>query len=143
MKHAVLVGAHGDFRILKLTMRILDHENIDFFIHVDAKSQLSENEFVGICAKSRVIIIPRIKVYWGDYSQIQMEMNLLKASVDSGYDYYHLISGADLPIKTASEFLEFFEKRGNNVDYVMKWGYHSLYHDRVNYKYPFIRYIKF
>ena len=36
-------------------------------------------------------------------------MELLKAAIKGNYDYYHLISGMDLPIKTQKEIHEFFE----------------------------------
>lgn len=56
----------------------------------------------------------RTRVNWGGYSQIQAELNLLKAAANSGedYSYYHLLSGADLPLRPAQEIWGFFEQRG-------------------------------
>jgi len=37
-------------------------------------------------------------VYWGGFSLIQAELNVLRAALNNGYHYYHLLSGSDLPL---------------------------------------------
>jgi hypothetical protein len=37
-------------------------------------------------------------VYWGGFSLIQAELNVLRAAFNNGYHYYHLLSGSDLPL---------------------------------------------
>lgn len=46
----------------------------------------------------------------GGQSQIEAELELLKAATKKEYDYYHLLSGMDLPIKTQGEIQTFFEQ---------------------------------
>ena len=47
---------------------------------------------------------------WGGYSQIRSELILFQSAWEHGYEYYHLISGVDLPIKTQDEIHEFFRE---------------------------------
>lgn len=96
-------------------------------------------EFAGICKRSKVVIVPRKNVYWGTYSQIECEMELLKTSYLQKYDYYHLISGQDLPIKPREYFLEFFDAVKEGMQFVNFWGSNGQYWNRINYKYPFLK----
>ena len=47
-----------------------------------------------------VIIDKPINVKWGNYSQIKCEMLLFKEAFEYpvNFDYYHLLSGVDLPL---------------------------------------------
>lgn len=47
-----------------------------------------------------VIIDKPINVKWGNYSQIKCEMLLFKEAFECpvNFDYYHLLSGVDLPL---------------------------------------------
>lgn len=47
----------------------------------------------------------------GGYSQIKVEMNLYKAAIKDNNDYYHLISGVDMMIKSNAYFDKFFEDK--------------------------------
>ena len=117
-KHAYLVMAHNQYDILITTLRLLDHDNNSFYIHIDRKSNnVPWDEIKGATKKSKIIFVDRISVNWGGYSQIQCTMNLLKNAVKGNYDYYHLISGVDLPIKTKHQILDYFENH-ENVQYV-------------------------
>ena len=53
----------------------------------------------------------------GGYSMILAEMSLLKEAVQYDLDYFHLISGADLPIKKWENIDEFF-KTNNGFQFV-------------------------
>jgi hypothetical protein len=110
-KHAYLIIAHQDFDILIKTLSLLDDERNDFFIHIDKKSGAVDTGRIYDCVKkSKLILIDRINVYWGGYSQIECELLLLKTAVAYGkYSYFHLLSGADLPIKPTCDIYNFFE----------------------------------
>jgi hypothetical protein len=43
----------------------------------------------------------------GAYSQVRCELELLEAAVKDYHDYYHLLSGADLPIKSQDQIHKF------------------------------------
>ena len=51
----------------------------------------------------------RISVVWGDFSQIECELTLFtEATQKNNYDYFHLISGVDVVIKSQNEIHKFF-----------------------------------
>lgn len=114
-KHAYLVIAHHQFDLLKRILKLLDHPNHDFYIHIDVKAtDFSADEFLGITRFGNIHFVERKNVVWGGYSQIDCELHLLNAAVSKTcYSYYHLISGVDMPLKTADEIYNFFEDCGN------------------------------
>lgn len=118
MKHAILITAHNNIEILLKTMQLYDSEDIDFYIHIDKKAKQFEiNRLPTACNFSEVNIVECVNVYWSDFSQIEAELILLKASIKGKYDYFHFISGVDIPLKGKTEFLDFFEQ-GKNYEYV-------------------------
>ena len=90
---------------------MLDHPRNDIFIHMDAKNKLyNPSETLQLVKFSNVYHTRRIKVTWGGYSQIESELILLEAATENGsYEHYHLLSGADLPIKKQEDIISFFE----------------------------------
>lgn len=114
-KHAYLIIAHNKFEQLKMLCEMLDFEQNDIYIHIDAHvTDFDADSFRPALRRSKLKFAERTRVNWGGYSQIQAELNLLKAAADSGenYSYYHLLSGADLPLRPAQEIWDFFEQRG-------------------------------
>ena len=107
-KHAYLIMAHTNFPQLQILINLLDHPNNDIYLHVDKRSVDFRPEMIRVSASNLTIIDP-IRITWGGHSQIQCELNLLKASAPNHYRYYHLISGIDLPLKSQDEIHEFFE----------------------------------
>lgn len=111
MRHAFLIIAHNNWNQLKELIQLLDAENHDIYIHIDKKSKdFIEEEFSSITRKSRLFIFQEFEVFWGGYSQVQVEMFLFEKAHALQYDYYHLISGADLPLKSNKEIDMFFEQ---------------------------------
>ncbi len=111
-KHAFLLQVHNNKNQLIKLLTYLDHPDNDIFVHIDEKS----SELDGIenfkTMYSKLVFLPRIRVYWGGYSQIQVEMELLKVSTNTNkYDRYHLISGVDLPLMTVKELHSFFDEK--------------------------------
>lgn len=100
--------AHYNYEQLQLLVNLLDSALFDIYIHIDKKSPLPQ-----ISSKNSAIYIleKRIDVRWGDVSQIECELTLFEASLANGpYEYYHLLSGIDLPIKNNEYIYNFFEK---------------------------------
>ena len=137
-KHAYLIIAHNNFEQLKKLIELLDYEENDIYIHLDKKSKLNIEELKKAIKKSKITFTERIKVSWGDYSLVEAELILLKASVKENYMYYHLISGADLPIKSMKEIHEFFEKNNGKqfVHFRREDDYDGI-EDRLRYYYFF------
>ena len=114
LRHAWLIMTHGNFPILEKQLRFLDSENADIFVHADTDG-FPADRYRSLVKKSAVTFLPRKKVYWGDLSQIECELRLLEAAVKGRYDYYHLLSGVDVPVKTR-EYIEnyFCGRAGTN-----------------------------
>ncbi|MDE6297530.1 MAG: beta-1,6-N-acetylglucosaminyltransferase, partial [Muribaculaceae bacterium] len=75
----------------------------------------------------------RIPVNWGGVSIMRSEIALLKAAVNAGtYDYYHLLSGMDLPIKSQETIHAFFdENRGK--EFLNLWKFKKSTLSRFRY----------
>lgn len=133
MKHAYLIIAHNNFNHIKLLVETLltDSQN-DVYIHIDAKVKNIPQWLMNINPGG--VIPTRIDVRWADCSQIETEMALFRYAYDHGpYEYYHLISGIDLPIKPMCEIRKFFENNSGK-EFV---GYTNLYHIQEICKYHF------
>lgn len=110
-KHAYLIMAHNNIEQLIRLVRVLEDERNDIYIHLD--SNVKDRNFLKQELKSdysKIELIERLNVNWGGFSQVRCELNLLKAAVMSDIEYsrYHLISGADLPIKNQDYIHAFF-----------------------------------
>lgn len=117
-KHAILIMAHDNVGTIETNINILDSENIDFFIHVDKKSNIENFSILEKKSrKSKICFIERIKVNWGAFSQIKAELSLYEAALSKGkYDYFHLISSNDLCIVNKESFLnKFFNEKKNFI----------------------------
>ena len=110
-KHAYLIIAHSNVGLLNQLLSVLDDDHNDIFLHIDKKA---DAKFISSIhqnlLKSRLYFSKRVTVHWGGYSQILSELELLKAATKRGhYDYYHLLSGVDLPIKSQDYIHQFFD----------------------------------
>ena len=139
LRHAYLIMAHGNFPILEKQLRFLDSDAADFFVHVDADNFPLE-QYRALPKKSTVTFLPREKVRWGDITQIRCELRLLDAAVGGGYDYYHLLSGVDVPIKSRAYIEDYFAHRsGTNFIKFQSREISAQHLARVRYYYPFQR----
>ena len=98
-KHAYLIIAHNNWKILERLLILLDDNRNDIYLHIDRKSDLIN--FSNNVHNANLSVFHEIDVRWGDVSQIQVELLLFNAAYCKGsYSYYHLISGSDLPINS-------------------------------------------
>ena len=141
MRHAWLIITHGNFEILEKQLRFLDSENADFYIHADAKAAFDPERFRAVPKKSRITFVPRHRISWGHFAMVEAELELLRAAVPGGYDYYHLLSGVDVPVKTRA-YIENYFTRAPGRNYVSflspEISRTDLY--RVRFYYPLQRY---
>lgn len=110
-RHAYLVIAHKDDMTLRTLLHLLDDARNDIFLHMDAKNENWDKEgCLSTVKQAGCFAIPRISVAWGGYTLIECALNLLEASTKQGhYNFYHLLSGQDLPIKGQDEIHSFFD----------------------------------
>lgn len=101
-RHAYLITAYDDFYTLSRLVRLLDDPRNGIYVHIDRKSPtFSEAAFLSDNGTGRLVLAPRRRVDWGDYSQVESVLALIKLAMRSGkYDYFHLLSGSDLPLKS-------------------------------------------
>ena len=110
-KHAYLIMAHNQFELLNHLILQLDDKRNDIYIHMDIKAkEFDFKKIENLPLESKIYFIPRMDVKWGGYSQIQCELALLKEASKRPYRYYHLLSGADFPLKTQDEIHNFFKR---------------------------------
>ena len=109
MKHAYLILAHNEFEVLRKLLLALDDERNDIYIHFDSK--VDKIPDLQLKHARLNIIKDRVDVKWGDVTVMEAELNLFEAANKNGpYDYYHLLSGVDMPIKAQDYIHEFFLK---------------------------------
>lgn len=110
-KHAYMIMCHNNFELLQKLLILLDDEQNDIYLHIDKKAKLFDHrKLFSSVKKSTLTLVKSVKVNWGGYSQIKVELLLLKEATKIEHSYYHLLSGVDLPIKTQSEIHRFFEE---------------------------------
>ena len=115
-RYAYLIIAHNEFDVLKRLVAALDDVRNDIYVHIDKKVKPSLPKLEA--KKSKLYVLDkRIDVRWGQYSQIETEVLLLNTALENGpYDYYHLISGTHLPLKSQDEIHSFFDgMQGKNL----------------------------
>lgn len=144
-KHAYLIMAHNNLQILYKTLELLDDYRSDIYIHIDKKDKNVDFDKIKKCVcKSDIYFVDRIKVNWGGYSQINCELILLKEAIKIKYQYYHLLSGIDIPLMTQDEINEFFDKnkgkqffeitdlKNADHDFSNRVKYYHLLIDKIN-----------
>lgn len=114
-KHAYLIIAHNNWRQVSLLLSTLDDERNDIYLHIDKKCKnVPIDSLRESVKKSTLHVYKKFKIYWGHFSQVECELYLFEKASRNKYFRYHLISGADLPIKSQDYIHDFFEK---NADY--------------------------
>lgn len=99
MKHAYLILAHNEFGLLQTLLDCIDDARNDIYVHIDKKVPVLPK----LNAKQAGLFVldQRVSIYWGDASMIEAEYLLFSVSAAHGpYQYYHLLSGVDLPLKS-------------------------------------------
>lgn len=110
MRHAYLILAHNNWQQLYKLIHLLDSKNAGFYIHIDKRAKdFDKSYFNNACQFSTVHFFAEYEIFWGSYSLIESELFLLEKATANNYDYYHLLSGTDLPIKPQNYIEQFFE----------------------------------
>lgn len=115
LKHAYLVMVHDYTLVLERLVQLLDNENNTIYIHIDKKtSGVVREKIKGLRQLATnvrgIYFYCKYNVSWGTNSIARTQKYLLTQAIKEGHDYYHILSGADLPIKTSGEIQQFFEE---------------------------------
>ena len=106
MKHFIGILAHKNPESVLKLVELLRMFDVEIAIHWDQRSESLLSEFPTL----QQYCIPSIKVYRGHISLVRATKLLMKEAQTRDADYFHLISGEDLPCKSPSEWTEFFEQ---------------------------------
>lgn len=113
LRHAYLIMIHEHTLVLERLLQLLDDERNSIFIHIDKSADsIDVRQIERSLEHSPLHIYKKYKLHWGTGSIARTQIFLLENAVREGYDYYHILSGADLPIKTKQEIWRFFEEHG-------------------------------
>lgn len=136
-KQAYLILPYRLNLSFKTLIQMLDHPKNDIFIHMDAKTKsYNPDEIVKLVKHSRIINVPRIKVTWGAYSQLESWLLLLEAATAQGeYEHYHFLSDSCLPIKKQEDIIKFFEEH-HGQEFVNFQSEVFGFEKRVRFYYP-------
>lgn len=113
MKNAYLIIAHSNYEQLRRLIKYLDNKDTDFYIHINALVDMPDTElFKNSVSYSQVTFTERVNVVWGEYGILEAMLVALETALSSKreYDYYHVLTGVDLPIKTKKYIDLFFEQ---------------------------------
>jgi hypothetical protein len=113
-KHAYLITAYENRYQLEQLLSLLDNERNDVYLQIDSKGSLRLDNLT--LHKSSLFILPSFPIYWGAFSMIQAELNLLKAAAERHYHYYHMITGSDLPLVSQDAIHNYLEN--SDLEYV-------------------------
>lgn len=138
-KHAYLIMAHNNFEILERLIELLDDKRNDIYIHINKRAGwIDYDRFRRRAENSRLYFIKRTNTKWGGYSQIKCILSLLRSATEKGYDYYHYLSGVDLPLKSQDDIHAFFERNtGREFVHFDNKVCRKSYMDRIRYYYFF------
>jgi len=125
-KHAYLISAYNEFALLKLLIKSLDDKRNDIFVAMDAKAKdFSEQNFANITKYSKLFFVKRIKSYWAAFTQVDFILLMMKEASKNNYEYYHMISGVDIPLKSQDDIHFFFDEH-QGMEFVDIWKKSAL-----------------
>lgn len=114
--------AHHNFEQLYQLIRFLDSEDSDIYLHVDKKAAAYDASRIrSACRTSRVLLMPRKKLAWGGNSLTKCEIAMLRKALPGKYDYYHLISGDDIPLRPLADIHQYFDVHAGEEFVAINW----------------------
>ena len=100
-KHAYCIMAHNEPEIFKRLVGLLDDPRNDIYVHIDKKSDIRQFQSARCKQSNLVFLTERIACKWGSLDIVRAELLLFKTAKRARpYQYYHLISGVDLPLQS-------------------------------------------
>lgn len=122
-KHAYLIMAHADMPLLQVLIGMLDDERNDIYLHADKKWRDFNPNDLAVSRATLHILPNRLDGRWGHISLMEIEYALYEAASKQGiYHYYHLLSGADLPIKS-QDYIHDFMSKSPYIPYISYWDH--------------------
>lgn len=125
-KMAFLISAYTQPKSLHALIRKLNQMlEADFYVHIDLKVDL-EPFRSGLKDLSNVFFVRnRVRVYWGGYTQVEMQMALIEEMLQRNVRYLRVINltGTDYPIVSGETLYEKLSK--TQVEYICGFDVNS------------------
>lgn len=114
---AVLILEHQNPRRLAALARSLRHDDIDLYIHIDARVEVEPFVRELPAGHQVVYVTDRVPVHWGGPGVVWACHAALGRAMDSGRDYgrYAFLSGADMRIAPLEQILQAW---ATNIEFV-------------------------
>lgn len=110
MKIAILIMAHRLPEQVALLCNCLVHNDIDIYIHIDKKIDVSNFKYA-IKTPNTYFIQNRTSTEWGAFSIVDTIINCYKEILNCyKYDYICNISGQDFPIKSMTQLINYIKE---------------------------------
>ncbi|MFC1550421.1 beta-1,6-N-acetylglucosaminyltransferase [Candidatus Neomarinimicrobiota bacterium] len=113
MHIAYLILAHQSPEHLIRLIHALNKTDahVDFFLHIDAKSDRSKFHKISLTFENVRILKKPVKIFWGGFSIVRATILLMQEALQhSKFDRMVLLSGCDYPIKPNAEIMSFFQQ---------------------------------
>lgn len=119
LRHAYCIIAHNEPDIFQKLISLLDFPYNDIFVHVD-KAVNIEPFKKATCHSSHITFLQnRRRCRWGTLDMVKVELDLLQEACEfHQYNYYHILSGVDLPIKTQGFLHSILDSNSQNYNYI-------------------------
>jgi hypothetical protein len=152
MKQGILITAYKEISHLKKLLDFFD-DDFYFYIHIDKKSRITKDEIEMIPNAKNVVFFSRqFNVNWGGLNYLNSMLLLSKEAIKNpDIEYFHTISGQDLPIKSCNkiksllvknrgrEYLENFEMpvkvrdwgRDGGMDRICYFNFYDLFNAKT------------
>lgn len=111
MKIAVAMLCHKNIEQINALLRVMEHDDITFYVHVDKKSNIIRETIAG----RNVYVLDKdnsVDIQWGSFGMVDATLRLIDTIYQSSqkYDYIWLMSGQDWPLRSANEIIEYIEQ---------------------------------
>lgn len=80
-KHAYLIIAHNEEKVLQYLIKSIDDVRNDIYINIDKKSKELNEKELAKCLRYSNIYFLHEDVRWGDQSQVHCEILLMKKQI--------------------------------------------------------------
>ncbi len=119
VKMAFLISAYTEPSSLHALVKKLDGMiDADFFIHIDKKVPIEPFQSCLIDMPNVYFVKERIRVYWGGYSQVEMQLSMIREMRSKNIHYGRVINltGTDYPIVKKEVLNE--KLRNSQIEYI-------------------------
>ncbi|SDB68548.1 beta-1,6-N-acetylglucosaminyltransferase [Butyrivibrio sp. INlla16] len=142
-KHAYLIMAHNEFNMLKKLLAELDDVRNDIYLHIDKKvKNVDEKQFLACVRYSKIFFVKKRSIYWGTLSIVKCEIGMLEEATKGNYNYYHLVSGVDFPLKSQDYIHDYLDNK--NLEFIEHYtdgDSGRFFMEKIKYYYPLLKYV--